>query len=407
MDARHKAGHDESSEPGNQQWPLSFGVFDHLDASGAPLRDFYEDRLKLIELYDRLGFYCYQVAEHHSTPLGMAPSPSVLMSAVAQRTKRINFGPLVYTLPLYHPIRLIEEICMLDQMSGGRFQFGVGKGISPIEVAYYGLDPAQLGKMFIEAFEVLMRGLQNRTLDFEGEFYRFKNVPLVLEPLQKPHPPLWYGVGTPENTERPARAGMNIVTNQPAHVARKLMQHYWSLHPGNVAGSKTGMARHIVVADTDEAALAIARRGYRLWYASFMKLWLEHGSRPVGVVYPAEFDGEGADGRMICGSPASVRDQLQAQIDELGANYVACRFAFGDLTFEEERRSVELFASEVMPHLKARQPAEVAAAAQSAIVSAAFISFYSGDAVSVSLLYARSAHLWLEQPMERPPCTPI
>ena len=77
--------------------------------------------------------------------------------------------------------------------------------------------------MFIEAFEVLMRGLQSRTLDFEGEFYRFKNVPLVLEPLQKPHPPLWYGVGTPENTERPARAGMNIVTNQPAHVARKLV----------------------------------------------------------------------------------------------------------------------------------------------------------------------------------------
>ena len=82
------------------------------------------------------------------------------------------------------------------------------------------------------------------------------------------------------------------------------MQHYWSLHPGNVAGSKTGMARHIVVADTNEAALAIARRGYRLWYASFMKLWLDHGSKPVGVVYPAEFDGEGADGRMICGSPS-------------------------------------------------------------------------------------------------------
>ena len=123
---------------------LSFGVFDHLDASGAPLRDFYEDRLKLTELYDRLGFYCYQVAEHHSTPLGMAPSPSIFLSAVAQRTKRLNFGPLVYTLPLYHPIRLIEEICMLDQMSGGRFQFGVGKGISPIEVGFYGLDPEKL-----------------------------------------------------------------------------------------------------------------------------------------------------------------------------------------------------------------------------------------------------------------------
>jgi alkanesulfonate monooxygenase SsuD/methylene tetrahydromethanopterin reductase-like flavin-dependent oxidoreductase (luciferase family) len=334
---------------------LAFGVFDHLDSSGAPLRDFYEDRLKLAELYDRFAFYCYQVAEHHSTPLGLAPSPSVFLSAVAQRTRRLNFGPLVYTLPLYHPIRLIEEICMLDQMSGGRFQFGVGKGISPIEVRYYGLDPEKLGKMFIEAFEVLMRGLQSRTLDFEGEFYSFRNVPLVLEPLQKPHPPLWYGVGTPENTERPARSGMNIVTNQPAHVARRLVEHYWSLHPGNVANSKAGFARHIVVADTDEAALGIARRGYQGWYASFMKLWLEHGTRPVGVVYPAEFDGEGANGRMIAGAPESVADQLQAQVDESGVNYIACRFAFGDITFDEARRSIELFAEGVMPRLRAKQ----------------------------------------------------
>jgi alkanesulfonate monooxygenase SsuD/methylene tetrahydromethanopterin reductase-like flavin-dependent oxidoreductase (luciferase family) len=334
---------------------LAFGVFDHLDSSGAPLRDFYEDRLRLVELYDRLGFYCYQVAEHHSTPLGMAPSPSVFLSSVAQRTKRLNFGPLVYTLPLYHPIRLIEEICMLDQISGGRFQFGVGKGISPIEVRYYGLDPEKLGKMFIEAFDVLMRGLQNRTLDYAGEFYSFKNVPLVLEPLQKPHPPLWYGVGTPQNTERPARSGMNIVTNMPASTARTLIDHYWSLCPATAKDPKAGFARHLVIADTDEAALAIARRAYRRWYASFMKLWLDHGSKPVGVVYPAEFDGEGHNGRMIAGSPRTVLNELQAQFDESGANYAACRFAFGDITFDEARRSIELFAEHVMPQLKARE----------------------------------------------------
>src|SRR4051812_48866817 len=152
---------------------MEFGVFDHLDRNELALRDFYEARLKIIEAYDRLGFYAYHVAEHHSTPLGLAPSPSVFLAAIAQRTSRLRFGPLVYALPLYHPLRMIEEICMLDQMSGGRLQFGVGKGISPIEVAYYGLDPAKLGKMFVEAFDVLMRGLQNRTLDFEGEFYRF------------------------------------------------------------------------------------------------------------------------------------------------------------------------------------------------------------------------------------------
>ena len=114
---------------------MKFGIFDHLDRNNLPLREYYEARLELIETYDREGFYAYHVAEHHSTPLGMAPSPSVFLSAVAQRTKRLRFGPLVYALPLYHPIRLIEEICMLDQMSGGRLDIGFGRGRSPIEAA--------------------------------------------------------------------------------------------------------------------------------------------------------------------------------------------------------------------------------------------------------------------------------
>src|SRR5881398_3039009 len=129
---------------------LSFGVFDHLDASGARLRDFYEDRLKLTELYDRLGFYCYQVAEHHSTPLGMAPSPSVFLAAVAQRTRRLRFGPMVYVAPLHHPLRLLEEICMLDQMSGGRLEIAFGRGALPAEVRFFDVDPAQTEKLHQE-----------------------------------------------------------------------------------------------------------------------------------------------------------------------------------------------------------------------------------------------------------------
>jgi alkanesulfonate monooxygenase SsuD/methylene tetrahydromethanopterin reductase-like flavin-dependent oxidoreductase (luciferase family) len=338
---------------------LAFGVFDHLDHSGAPLRQFYEDRLRLTELYDQLGFYCYHVAEHHATPLGMAPSPSVFLSAVAQRTRRLNFGPLVYTLPFYHPIRLVEEICMLDQMSGGRFQFGVGKGISPIETRYYGVDPDNSSKMMIEAFEVLMRGLQNRRLDFSGAFYNFKNVPMELEPLQKPHPPLWYGAGTIQSVERPAASGMSIVTNAPVTVTRTLVEHYWKHYRGASGAAtrpKIGFTRHIVVAPTDEAALAIARRAYRRWIASFLKLWREHGTKTVGVIYPDEFDGPGADGRMIAGSPQSVLRVLQSQIDETGANYILCRVAFGDLSFEESRRSAELLAEHVMPKLRAGEP---------------------------------------------------
>ena len=189
--------------------------------------------------------------------------------------------------------------------------------------------------MMLEAFEVLMRGLQNRRLDYEGTFYKFKDVPLEVEPLQKPHPPLWYGAGTPQSVERPAATGMSIVTNTPAATARTLVEHYWKHYRGGATRPKAGFTRHLVVADTDEAALAIARRGYRRWQASFMKLWLDHSTKPVGVMYPAEFDGEGMNGRAIAGSWQTVLRELQAQIDESGANYVLCRMAFGDLTFEE------------------------------------------------------------------------
>ena len=119
---------------------IEFGVFDHLDQRpGASPQDIYEDRLRLIAAYDRAGFAMHHLAEHHATPLGLAPSPSVFLSAVAQRTENIHFGPMVYCLPLYEPLRLIEEICKLDQMSGGQFEFGVGHGISPFEVAYFGV----------------------------------------------------------------------------------------------------------------------------------------------------------------------------------------------------------------------------------------------------------------------------
>ena len=105
---------------------MEFGVFDHLDRYGGTLADYYEDRLKIAEAYDRAGFYAYHLAEHHATPLGMAPSPSVFLAAVAQRTTRLRFGPLVWPMPLHHPLRLIEEICMLDQLSGGRLEIGFG-----------------------------------------------------------------------------------------------------------------------------------------------------------------------------------------------------------------------------------------------------------------------------------------
>src|SRR4051812_45875270 len=190
---------------------MKFGVFDHVDDSGVPLNRHYENRLKIVEAYDRAGFFAYHIAEHHSTPLGFAPSPGIFLSAVAQRTKKLRFGPLVYLLPFYHPIRLIEEVCMLDQMSNGRFQLGVGRGVSPFETRFYGLDFTQTQQIYHEAFQLLMQGLTSNELTFEGKTYSFKNVPMLLQPVQKPHPPLWYGLANALSADWPAANDVNVV----------------------------------------------------------------------------------------------------------------------------------------------------------------------------------------------------
>ena len=337
--------------------PMKFGIFDHMDAGPMKLGDFYESRLKLTEEYDRAGFYGYHVAEHHATPLGHAPSPSVFLSAVAQRTKRLRFGPLVYTLPLYHPQRLIDEVCMLDQMSGGRFMLGVGRGISPIELTLYGLDPQTSPAMYREFLEILLLGLRSKVLTYAGKHYAYENVPIELEPVQKPHPPLWYGLGTPEGVAFALSHRMNVVSNLDAGPVRAITDRYrseWD-KAGNTAESLPlmGTTRHIVIAETEREAMEIAERGYARWRESFLLLWIKHGSlRPSAAAMPrASFAEAEKDGRAVAGTIDKVATTLRKTIGDAGLNYLLCRFAFGDVTHDEALQSTQLFARDVMPQL--------------------------------------------------------
>ncbi len=337
---------------------IEIGVFDHLDRGAAPLGELYENRLKLVEAYDRLGIRTYHVAEHHATPLGMAPSPSVFLSAVAQRTRRLRFGPLVYTLSLHHPLRVVEEVCMLDQMSGGRLELGVGRGISPYEVGYYGVDPAKAQAIYIEALNVILAGLNAKTLDFAGEFFHFKDVPIELAPVQKPHPPLWYGLARPEGLPWVVANKVNIVCNGPSAVVREVTDRYrrdWAA-AGRAADELPlmGMTRTVVVAETGSEALALARRAYRRWFQSFILLWDKHGTRPPNAFYPDNFDDAQERGYGIAGTPSTVRDALRKQLAEAQTNYLVCRFCFGDMMLEESLRSIELFARAVWPELNQR-----------------------------------------------------
>lgn len=329
------------------------GIFDHLDSRGVPLQQFYADRLRLVQRYDELGFHCYHVAEHHSTPLGLAPSPSVYLSAIAQRTRRIRFGPLVYILPLYHPLRLAEEISMLDHMGGGRLQVGIGRGISPIEVGFFGVDPAGSQAIYLEAFEVLRKALTQEVVTHHGAHFDFDAVPTVLRPLQQPHPPLWYGIGNVEGVDWCVANRVNGVANGPADRVRQITDRYHErCAQAGLAGDARpllGTSRHVVVAATDAEALARAERAYARWHASFMHLWRAHGKSPQFGGFPDDPKAAIEAGVVVAGTADSVRDNLQEQAARLGVTYLLARFAFGDLSFEESLESTERFAAGVMP----------------------------------------------------------
>jgi alkanesulfonate monooxygenase SsuD/methylene tetrahydromethanopterin reductase-like flavin-dependent oxidoreductase (luciferase family) len=337
---------------------MHFGVFDHLDASGLAVSELYEQRLQLIAHYEKVGIRSYHLAEHHATPLGMAPSPSVFLSSVAQRTRSLLFGPMVFTVALYHPLRLAEEICMLDQLSRGRLQLGFGRGVSPLEMEMFDVRSEDSQARYLEAYQVIMQALTQRTISHDGRFYKFRDVPMPIGPYQNPLPPLWYGAALPSAATWAAQNGINCISLLPPAGAAEVLRTYratWAeagKDPGDIPFH--GIGRFVVVADTDEQALAIARRAYRVWHTNFWYLWVHNNPRnfqPPHNAYPETFDKLMERGQGFAGSPQTVGAQLGAQLELTGANYALLDFAFGDLKLEESMRSVNLFSQHIRPTL--------------------------------------------------------
>ena len=340
---------------------IEFGIFDHLDRSAVPTGEHYAARLRLAEDYDAAGFHTYHVAEHHGTPFGLAPSPGMLLAAVAQRTQRLRIGPLVYLLPFYHPLRLYEEICMLDQFSNGRFDLGIGKGISPHELRVYGIDPAEAPERYQETLEILMLAFASEHLTYQGRFHSFEDVTLPIKPVQQPHPPLWYGALRPDTADWAARRSVNLVCgNGPPAEVRAITDRYraiWSqLGQPAAAIPKLGMQKQLLLADTDEAAERVARRAFRSFRDSFRYLWARNADPLADHLLPEDFAHVEQHGQALAGSPEKVRRVLLEQARAAGVNYFVCRFAWGDLTLAEIEHSLSLFVREVMPTLSELAP---------------------------------------------------
>jgi len=337
---------------------MQFGIFDQNDRGPNPLAEQYENRLKLVAFYDRAGFRTYHMSEHHSTPLNLASSPSVFLAAIAQRTECLRLGPLVYVLPAHHPLRLVEEICMLDHLSRGRLEVGIGRGASPHELAYFGVDPQAAPEMYVEAYTVIMQALTRDQVNFSGKHYQFADVPIEMKPLQRPHPPLWYAVPVPDGAAWPAQNQINIVCGGPLVRVREITDRYraaWAAEGRSPTELPLlGINRFVVAADSDREAMALGRRAWPVFYRSFMKLWKLHGTQPRYARIPEDFDSVVENGGAIAGSPGTIRDRVRHMTEEAGTNYFISQFSFGDLAHDEVMHSVGIFAREMLPAQRGR-----------------------------------------------------
>jgi alkanesulfonate monooxygenase SsuD/methylene tetrahydromethanopterin reductase-like flavin-dependent oxidoreductase (luciferase family) len=344
---------------------MKVGLFDHIEDGARPLTTLFDERLKFAAAADAAGIYCLHLAEHHATPLNMVPVPGVYLGALTQATTRMRMGPLVYLLPLYSPLRMIEEICMLDHLSYGRLDVGVGRGVSPYELKYHKVEHEDSRDIFFDAFECVSAGLQTDSLTYKGKHYVYDNVPIALHPLQKPHPPFWYASSNEIGSTFAGERGLHYVTLGPTPFAKKNIEAFKAAFAKRGApaqpkaefpgGIVVGVQRHIFVADTDAEAHRFAKPAMEVHLTNINWLRVKHGvtglTSRLSVPRGATYEDCLADGSVISGSPQTVRETIERQVDELGVNYLLTYMFLGTMSLAEALRSLALFSSEVMPHL--------------------------------------------------------
>jgi alkanesulfonate monooxygenase SsuD/methylene tetrahydromethanopterin reductase-like flavin-dependent oxidoreductase (luciferase family) len=334
----------------------------------------YIDQLVYAE---ELGFDIIAVNEHHQTAYGMMPAPNLIASALIQRTKRVKIGILGRALPLVNnPVNIAEEFAMLDNLSKGRIITGFVRGIGN-EYHATGINPYFSHERYQEAHDLIVAAwTRPGPFTFEGEHYNFRYVNLWPRPYQQPHPPVWIpSMGSSETIKwaaAPERKYPFLVTFS----GRELTARYLNLYRQQAreygyeaSPDQLGWASPIYVADTDERARAEARAGIETLFNDFLVVPWEMLMPPgytslasmkntmrmrksLGSKTYHSFEELLEAGTVLVGSPRTVREQIERQRDATGANNLVAMLQFGVLSDELTRRNMDMFAAEVMPHLR-------------------------------------------------------
>jgi alkanesulfonate monooxygenase SsuD/methylene tetrahydromethanopterin reductase-like flavin-dependent oxidoreductase (luciferase family) len=304
---------------------------------------------------DELGFDSLWCNEHHFNAYGgILPSTPMMLSALAQRTRRVMLGTSIVVLPLHNPIEVAEQFAMVDLMSGGRVALGVGRGFVTHDYEVHGIPYEESQARTTEGLEVILKAWQDGPFSHQGNFHRFEHVDVWPKPEQRPHPPIFVAcTSSPKSFEWVGQQGYNLLTVaygpgfQDVAQLNTIYRDAWLAagHPANSWQINTHY--QVVVAETSAEARAICQPAL----VRYRQAVLASQRAPVPEE-PPDYDKLIATGRIISGTPDECTAQLRAVHEQLGFTCADVTFYWGGIPFDTARRSLDLFASEVMPRLR-------------------------------------------------------
>lgn len=343
----------------------TFGIFDHIEAiPGTATRQLFQDRLALVRMADEAGFTGFYLAEHHGTDLCMAPNQDLIIAAASQMTSRIRMGPMVKLLPLHHPVQLIEDLCVLDNLTGGRLEYGVGRGVAPIEHYWFGSDWPSATDRFEDVLGIIARAFRTGEISAEGSrFYDFRTMPMATPPVQE-RIPFWY----PGNPATAGRFGLRLMFPGPIpQAAYDLYYESWYAHKDDpvrldAPGDEPTVGSTMVIAiDRDEkVAREVMTRGMQglmrrthavhRWDAEVLgEAGADEALGPLRRIM-SHIDAAIEAGH---GTPAKIIDRFGQMMADGRVQHIVLQTPTGDITLAEARSTLELFCSEVQPVLEA------------------------------------------------------
>ena len=324
----------------------------------------YASALEETRLAEALGFDAVWLAEHHFSVYGICPSLAVLAGAIARDTRRMRIGTSVVIAPFAHPLRIAEEWAMVDVLSDGRLDFGLGRGYQPKEFAGLDISMERTRERFDECMEIIRRAWTEARVSFAGEFYRVPDVTVFPRPVQRPHPPLWTAAVSPDTYRLAARRGFKILTAPsftPWDVLRTSYDAYheeWRRVHGTGAGAEIVMNKIIYVADSSRQAREDVRVPIRWFFATQAELIADADGVPpdqyrfyrrVRENLLALTDEQALDQAAIVGDAEEVADKIRAHHEALGVRYFMGSFSRGMSDPAKVLRSMRLFGEKVLP----------------------------------------------------------